>query len=258
MCELTNKGEAIAYGQAKDAHWADGGESGASVEVSYGGGELCSEGVHRKAVVEMRCLVSTNPAHSPGVLMGVVKEECMLKLIVESPLACDRETMCGAISSEENCNANSDLCEWREGVCVASSGNAQWRKHVAVFALSAVVGFAAVICLCCSVVCACLACRRAARRRKLRVLPVHKKAQKSKKSAKGEEELNLITPETSEPVVLPDAHIPFQPFVMHQGPDGSFVPVPIYMPAQQPPHSYSYPMAQFIPAFQQPPQPAQE
>jgi hypothetical protein len=132
VCEITGKGEAISHGLALDAHWADGGttirhssflpqlssrmaaevrathavhpffscsvlvESGASLEVMYGRGEMCSDGVHRKTLVEMRCLHSSDPNTSPSFLMGVIKDECVLKLIVESPLACDVEGTCSA------------------------------------------------------------------------------------------------------------------------------------------------------------------
>ncbi len=55
---------------------------------------MCSDGVHRKTVVEMRCLHSSDPNTSPSFLMGVIKDGCALKLIVESPLACDVEGTC--------------------------------------------------------------------------------------------------------------------------------------------------------------------
>jgi hypothetical protein len=67
-------------------------ESGATVEVTYGGGELCAEGEHRKTAVEMRCLPSASSnKEGASFLMGIIKEDCLLKLIVESSLACDME-----------------------------------------------------------------------------------------------------------------------------------------------------------------------
>ncbi|ELR18148.1 uncharacterized protein ACA1_368800 [Acanthamoeba castellanii str. Neff] len=263
VCEITGKGEAISHGLAWDAHWADGVESGASLEVMYGRGEMCSDGVHRKTLVEMRCLHSSDPNTSPSFLMGVIKDECVLKLIVESPLACDVEAICSAVVNEATCNANSDLCDWKAGHCVPTDGHhSMWssRQRVVTFAISALIGFTAVVFLCCSVTCACIACRRAAQRRKLRrSLPTYKKVKKvsDKKNKKvAAEELSLITPETPyESAPVSEAQVyPFQQYVMHQAADGSFVPFPVHMPMPVqphgvPPHAYSYPMVQMMPAF---------
>jgi len=228
VCEVTAQ-KAIVHGYSSDAHWSDGTPgSGASLAVSYDSDEICENGEKRKAEVQLRC---KDPQTISTALTSVTlkKEGCLLSLVVDTPFACDVETICGTIHTQSICYANRDLCEWNEEeeLCVPSSRH--WRKSLATLICMALIGFGSIGFLCFAATCACFTCLRRSHR-----LPTTIKTKKPKKPKKVDgnhtipvEELSLMSPEGSnfEPVYG------FQPF-----PD---------MPAA---HAYSYPMVQIMPA----------
>jgi len=248
ICEIDAKKQAISFGSSWKANWADG-SNGDTFEITYGGGEVCNNGLERKAIVSFRCALPTRPGPFRTHVTSIEEDKCLVRIEVESPHACPVSVFCNSIKDAEVCGKTEDLCFWRAGKCVTldQSWLRSWAaKHNIPMSLFLVgIGVASFI-TSCSVALLCCACCRVLRRKACRrmckksTLPTTMKA-KCKKTV--EEKQPEATPDL--PVVTDAEAIPMveltQPYV--------------YQPLQQlqdmyavPPQGYGFHMVQFVPS----------
>jgi len=157
VCMINSAGKAVNFGSGQPL-WADGVENGASIEATYGQGELCNNGVPRKTVVEYVCNLQ-----APSSIMSGSFDDCSASFVIETPYACPVVDYCHSIDTSGICESQDGLCTWIGGKCEHKLGCAGWKRlsHSGVFVIilltSAGVLLACTLCLC---VCACRRRRR--------------------------------------------------------------------------------------------------
>jgi len=158
VCMVNANGKAVNFGTTTAIQWADGSENGASIEASYGLGELCNNGVPRKTIVEYVC----NLKAQKSSITGVTYDDCSATFVLESPYVCPVANYCKSLGSPEACSSQDGLCKWKEGQCMHDDkpcGLAGHFSHApALFAIILITSTGALL-ACTLGLCIC-ACRR--------------------------------------------------------------------------------------------------
>jgi len=113
--------KAISYGSNSALQWADGNEDGADIEVIYGNGEICNNGIPRKAIVEYVCGINKVTAGGGEITQATLIDQCAVKIVIVTPNACPVETICANIFDSETCEAQR-TCMWSAGTCFMDNG----------------------------------------------------------------------------------------------------------------------------------------
>jgi len=187
VCYFDSNGKSINYGSTLNVQTADvilpvtstnTYRSGA-LEMMFGNGELCNNGVARKAVISYICNMDmSDEAYSYPNITGTV-DACLISLTVETPFACPVANYCRSITNKDKCKTNDPICTWSYGACSANSGCFGGMSSVHAGILSFLIVVTAGLCLLCVCgLCLC-ACRKA---KKSCPKKAAKKSSKSKKS----------------------------------------------------------------------------
>jgi hypothetical protein len=176
LCEITNKQEAMSYGNAAELTWAEGHED--SVELTYANGEKCDNGMPRKTLVQMTCSKPTSDKMTQlTVITDMSIDDCLVTLKMKSPYACAIEQLC-TVFDKEQCEASQDLCAWRKdhhkGKCVVTTTSCFkiGRHHLSFPAVLGLLASLSVLGFCGLTLCLCVCCvRRRRSRRSRRTLP---------------------------------------------------------------------------------------
>jgi hypothetical protein len=232
LCEIDEKGVALSFGRADNLTWNEGQDLG--VELAYGGGDACANGIPRKTLVQFSCSRPTKEKETHRtVITDFSLKNCVVTMKVSSPYGCPVEELCTVYDKEE-CKNSEGLCEWnkKNGTCTYTSSSCfQFGKHhLSLFKLLALTfGVALATVFCCSA-CICV-CRR--RRQKKLSLPVTSKTGKCKKSKKSKKSKKTEEP-AQEMQLIPEPQFIYQPLQQY--------------PGQQYAQAYAVPMVQFAPA----------
>jgi len=222
MC-LVNQDQAVDFGRADNISWAEHPNGG--VEITYGNGDACPNGVPRKTLVQLTCSKPTTDKDTHRtVITDFEVLPCQITLKMTSPYGCPVEELC-SVYNEEECQASEGLCGWKNDACVYQSVSCfqVGRHHLPLGAFVGIIAAVPLLLLTCIACCCCCRRRRMRKLQQQTELPTINK--KSKKAKKAEEE-------------VVEAGIPETQF--------------IYQPLQQYPGQYAqqgmaFPMVQLMP-----------
>jgi len=184
VCVVSPEGKAVDFGSYKHLQFAEGSSDlGSSIEATYGNGEICSNGIPRKTLVQYTCGLDA----AQTLITRVDYTDCYMQILVQSAHACSTSAFCGSLTSRSECENQEGFCSWASNnTCQArDSGCAITRflgKHhgsfLAAFVLLAFFGVLLSISLC-LFLCAC----RSKRIRAARAAQLAKQNDKSAKKA---------------------------------------------------------------------------
>jgi len=108
----------VLWGTSSSAQVSDAGfGQNSSMEVIYGNGEVCNNGVPRKAIITYVCDITHTTTYP--TITGEV-DSCSVSVTVKTPFACPVANYCATIHNDESCNYYENICVWSFGRCRAS------------------------------------------------------------------------------------------------------------------------------------------
>jgi len=233
VCMVNANGKAVNFGTTTAIQWADGSENGASIEASYGLGEPCNNGVHRKTIVEYVCNLNAQKSS----ITQATFDDCSATFVLESPYVCPVANYCKSIGTPESCSSQDGLCKWKEGQCMHEDkpcGLAGHFSHApALFAIILITSTGALL-ACTLGLCIC-ACRR----RRARICRSRSGTRRCgrKSSRKGLIKVKNVKKQPA----APKTDVEYAPFQMpFQLVPGGFAPINPYNNIQ------GYPMVTFV------------
>jgi len=224
VCMINSAGKAVNFGTGP-AQWADGAENGASIEATYGKGELCNNGVPRKTIVEYVCNLN---AVSSSIVRGTF-DECSAEFVIESPYACSVSNYCQSIDNSASCDAQDGLCKWANNKCEHKLACPGW-KHLSHSGLFVIIILASTGGLLACTLCLCVcACRRRRRCRSARACRRFNKKTARKNTKVEKKQVKKVTEVEYAPFQMPFQLVP-----------GGFAPINPYSNIQ------GYPLVTFV------------
>jgi len=172
----------IVWGTSASAQVSDAGSGlNSSMEIIYGNGEICNNGVARKTIITYVCDITHSTSYP--TITGEI-DECSTSIVVKTPFACPVANYCATIHNDESCNSHEGICVWSFGKCRANGCfySSFASGGILALVLITVTGLL-LLCTCGLCICACKK-RRNCKRRNAKAINRRSSKKATKKSGK--------------------------------------------------------------------------
>lgn len=189
VCLLTSAAKEVTYGSSSVVLQSESHSSkpnSNSLELTFGGGEKCNNGLERKAIITYICNMELSDSEYTYPKVTGEVEDCMITLTVETPFACPVANYCASITDDNKCRSQQGACVWRYGRCHANTGCfgglSSLSAGIISFTVVTVTGLL-LVCLCGLCICACKKSSRKSTMKKTRACKGKKRSAKPKPEA---------------------------------------------------------------------------